>query len=192
MRAPTRTRRSSSSASSQALRPRSRDTFAGRAGRRRHLRDAEGPSRAQAPRASSASRSFAERRRSRAPSSSEDDLHRRHAREDDDHRDDHRSARVRGRNPTGIVGGRVAAWGGNLSAGGDELFVVEADEYDRSFLALSPTVATITNVEADHLDIYADLDDIRGAFAQSASKARAVVLCADDTGASSIACPRAP
>jgi UDP-N-acetylmuramate--alanine ligase len=91
-----------------------------------------------------------------------------------------------GRNPTGIVGGRVAAWGGNLSRGGDELFVVEADEYDRSFLALSPTVATITNVEADHLDIYADLDDIRAAFAQFASRARAVVICADDAGASSI------
>ncbi|MEO7038697.1 MAG: UDP-N-acetylmuramate--L-alanine ligase [Candidatus Elarobacter sp.] len=92
-----------------------------------------------------------------------------------------------GLNPTGIVGGRVAAWGGNLSAGGDELFVVEADEYDRSFLALSPTVATITNVEADHLDIYKDLDDIRNAFAQFASRARAVVLCADDAGAASIA-----
>lgn len=92
-----------------------------------------------------------------------------------------------GRNPTGIVGGRVAAWGGNLSGGGEELFVVEADEYDRSFLALTPTVATITNVEADHLDIYADLDDIRGAFAEFASGARAIVLCADDPGASSIA-----
>ncbi len=92
-----------------------------------------------------------------------------------------------GRNPTGIVGGRVAAWGGNLSRGGDDLFVVEADEYDRSFLALAPTVATITNVEADHLDIYADLDDIRGAFAQFAASARAIVLCADDPGASSIA-----
>ena len=91
-----------------------------------------------------------------------------------------------GMDPTGIVGGRVAAWGGNLSRGGDELFVVEADEYDRSFLALSPTVATITNVEADHLDIYRDLDDIRGAFAQFASRARAVVVCADDPGASSI------
>jgi len=91
-----------------------------------------------------------------------------------------------GKNPTGIVGGRVAAWGGNLSRGGDDLFVVEADEYDRSFLALSPTVATITNVEADHLDIYRDLDDIRGAFAQFASRARAVVVCADDAGAASI------
>jgi UDP-N-acetylmuramate--alanine ligase len=94
-----------------------------------------------------------------------------------------------GRNPTGIVGGRVAAWGGNLSRGGDELFVVEADEYDRSFLALSPTVATITNVEADHLDIYTDLDDIRGAFSQFAARARAIVICADDSGASSIALP---
>ena len=91
-----------------------------------------------------------------------------------------------GADPTGVVGGRVATWGGNLSRGGDELFVVEADEYDRSFLALSPTVATITNVEADHLDIYRDLDDIRGAFAQFASRARAVVVCADDPGASSI------
>jgi UDP-N-acetylmuramate--alanine ligase len=91
-----------------------------------------------------------------------------------------------GLHPTGIVGGRVAAWGGNLSRGGDDLFVVEADEYDRSFLALSPTVATITNVEADHLDIYKDLDDIRGAFGQFASRARAVVVCADDPGASSI------
>ena len=94
-----------------------------------------------------------------------------------------------GLNPTGIVGGRVAAWNGNLSRGGEELFVVEADEYDRSFLALAPTVATITNVEADHLDIYADLDDIRGAFAQFASRARKIVLCVDDPGAASIALP---
>ena len=97
--------------------------------------------------------------------------------------------RAAGRNPTGVVGGRVASWSGNLSRGGEELFVVEADEYDRSFLALSPTVATITNVEADHLDIYTDLDDIRGAFAQFASGARAIVLCADDAGAASIALP---
>ncbi len=94
-----------------------------------------------------------------------------------------------GRNPTGIVGGRVEAWGGNLRHGGDRLFVVEADEYDRSFLALTPTVATITNVEADHLDIYANLDDIRGAFAQFAARARTIVLCADDPGAASIALP---
>jgi UDP-N-acetylmuramate--alanine ligase len=64
--------------------------------------------------------------------------------------------------PTGVVGGRVGAWGGNLKFGGAERFVVEADEYDRSFLALTPGVAVVTNVEADHLDIYADLADIVG------------------------------
>ena len=69
-----------------------------------------------------------------------------------------------GREPTGVVGGRVGRWGGNLRYGSDRLFVVEADEYDRSFLALTPTVAVITNVEADHLDIYADLADIRRTF----------------------------
>ena len=97
--------------------------------------------------------------------------------------------RAAGREPTGVVGGRVAEWEGNLSFGGEAVFVVEADEYDRSFLALAPTVATITNVEADHLDIYRDLDDIRGAFAQFAAGARAVVLCADDAGAASIELP---
>ena len=91
--------------------------------------------------------------------------------------------------PTGIVGGRVAAWSGNLKAGAGEVYVVEADEYDRSFLALAPTIAVITNVEADHLDIYADLDDIRGAFAQFARGATTIVLCADDAGASSIRLP---
>jgi len=66
-----------------------------------------------------------------------------------------------GRDPTGVVGGRVGSWGGNLRSGGLAVYVVEADEYDRSFLALRPTVAVVTNVEADHLDIYADLTDIR-------------------------------
>jgi UDP-N-acetylmuramate--alanine ligase len=91
-----------------------------------------------------------------------------------------------GLQPTGIVGGRVGSWGGNLKGGSERLFVVEADEYDRSFLALAPTVAVITNIEADHLDIYKDLDDIRGAFAQFARGAETVVLCADDAGAVSV------
>jgi UDP-N-acetylmuramate--alanine ligase len=94
-----------------------------------------------------------------------------------------------GRNPTALVGGRVAAWEGNLRAGGDSLYVVEADEYDRSFLALTPTIAVVTNVEADHLDIYKDLTDIRGAFAQFARGARTIVLCGDDQGASSLPTP---
>lgn len=94
-----------------------------------------------------------------------------------------------GLDPTGYVGARVTAWGGNLRAGSAERFVVEADEYDRSFLALSPTVAVVTNLEADHMDIYADLDDLRRAFAQFASGARYVVLCADDPGANALPSP---
>lgn len=91
-----------------------------------------------------------------------------------------------GLNPTGMVGGRVTNWGGNLRPGSDQLFVVEADEYDRSFLALTPSIAVITNVEADHLDIYRDIADIRSAFEQFLAPARAVVLCADDVGASQL------
>jgi len=94
-----------------------------------------------------------------------------------------------GAQPTGIVGGRVGAWGGNLRYGSDGLFVVEADEYDRSFLALTPTVAVITNVEADHLDIYADLADIYRTFEQFAAPARTIVLCADDRGANRLPTP---
>ena len=91
-----------------------------------------------------------------------------------------------GRDPTALVGARIAAWNGNLRPGSDRLYVVEADEYDRSFLALSPTVAVVTNIEADHLDIYADVADIRAAFAQFVRGARAIVLCADDPGAQSL------
>ena len=95
-----------------------------------------------------------------------------------------------GLNPTGIVGGRVGAWNGNLSDGGEDLFVVEADEYDRSFHALAPTVAVVTNMEADHLDIYpGGIEEIRDAFAQFVRGARVVVLCADDRGATSIPTP---
>ena len=94
-----------------------------------------------------------------------------------------------GRDPTALVGARVTRWDGNLRAGSDKVYVVEADEYDRSFLAMSPTVATVTNVEADHLDVYADLADIRGAFAQFISGARTVVLCGDDPGAMSLPTP---
>lgn len=84
--------------------------------------------------------------------------------------------------PTGVVGGRVGLWGGNLRLGGTT-YVVEADEYDRSFLALQPDVAVVLNVEADHLDIYRDLDDILRAFEMYVSPARTLVRCADDAGA---------
>lgn len=91
-----------------------------------------------------------------------------------------------GWNPTGIAGGRVGAWASNVRVGDATRYVVESDEYDRSFLALAPEVAVVLNVEADHLDIYRDLDDIRAAFAQFVATARAIVLCADDHGANTL------
>jgi UDP-N-acetylmuramate--alanine ligase len=92
--------------------------------------------------------------------------------------------------PTGIAGGRVGAWNGNLSEGGDLLFVVESDEYDRSFHALSPEIAVVTNMEADHLDIYpGGIDEIREAFDIFIRGARVIVLCADDEGANTLPTP---
>ncbi|MDA1081312.1 MAG: UDP-N-acetylmuramate--L-alanine ligase [Gemmatimonadetes bacterium] len=90
---------------------------------------------------------------------------------------------------TGVVGARVRSWNGNLSAGADRVFVVEADEYDRSFLALDPHVAVVTNIEADHLDIYRDLDDIRDTFARFTSGSRWLIACADDHWANLLPSP---
>ena len=94
-----------------------------------------------------------------------------------------------GRDPTGLVGGKVLGWGSNLRFGRDDLYVVEADEYDRSFLTLTPDVAVITNVEADHLDVFGDVAGVRSAFADFAGRTRGTgctVVCADDPGASSL------
>ncbi len=92
-----------------------------------------------------------------------------------------------GLNPTGIAGGRVAAWGGNARIGGDRLFVVEADEYDRSFLALTAQVAVINNVEADHLECYGSMEALEEAFAKFASPARRVIVGGDDATAVKVA-----
>jgi UDP-N-acetylmuramate--alanine ligase len=94
-----------------------------------------------------------------------------------------------GLKPTGIAGGSVAEWKGNLQYASDDLFVVEADEYDRSFLTLSPTVAAVTSIEADHLDVYRDLDDIRSTFAHFVHGAAVIVICDDDAGARSLDVP---
>jgi UDP-N-acetylmuramate--alanine ligase len=91
-----------------------------------------------------------------------------------------------GLRPTGFVGARVPAWGGNLRRGGDQLYVVEADEYDRSFHQLRPTVAVVTTLEADHLDIYGSLEAIEEAFAifcASVPEDGLIAGCADDHGA---------
>src|SRR5438128_126503 len=89
-----------------------------------------------------------------------------------------------GRDPTGLAGGRVARWGGNARMGGRDLYVVEADEYDRAFLSLAPAVAVVNNVEADHLECYdGSLAALEQAFAQFAGRARRVIAGGDDAGA---------
>jgi UDP-N-acetylmuramate--alanine ligase len=93
-----------------------------------------------------------------------------------------------GRDPTGLAGGRVARWGGNARLGGRELYVVEADEFDRAFLALAPAVAVVTNVEADHLECYGgSLAALEDAFVAFAGGARRAIVGADDRGAARVA-----
>lgn len=75
-----------------------------------------------------------------------------------------------GRDPTFVVGGRLNTIGRNARLGRGEFIVLEADESDRSFLMLSPTIAVVTNVEADHLDNYRNLEDIQEAFVSFVNK----------------------
>ena len=89
-----------------------------------------------------------------------------------------------GLDPTVIVGGKLSGLGGtNARLGRGEFIVVEADEYDRSFLSITPTIAVLTTLETDHLDCYRDLEDIKSAFVQFAMKVPFygfVVLCLDE------------
>jgi UDP-N-acetylmuramate--alanine ligase len=86
--------------------------------------------------------------------------------------------------PTVVVGGKLSGLGGtNARLGQGEFIVVEADEFDRSFLSITPTIAVLTTLETDHLDCYRDLEDIKGAFVQFASRVPFygfVVLCLDE------------
>jgi UDP-N-acetylmuramate--alanine ligase len=93
--------------------------------------------------------------------------------------------------PTGIAGGRVNEWGGNAKPGGDRLFVVEADEYDQAFLALTPSVAVVNNVEADHLECYGSLEALEQAFVTFAGRAGRILIGADDPGAGRVTGSRA-
>src|SRR6476469_4722962 len=88
-----------------------------------------------------------------------------------------------GLNPTGVAGGRVSGWGGNARVAGDELFVVEADEFDQAFLALHPDIAVVNNVEPDHLECYGSLQALEDAFVSFAGRARVAIISADDPGA---------
>ena len=88
-----------------------------------------------------------------------------------------------GLDPTIVVGGRVSAFGSNARLGQGEFLVAEADESDGSFLRLTPTLAVVTTIDAEHLDYYRDLDAIREAFLTFVNKVPfygASVLCLDE------------
>lgn len=89
-----------------------------------------------------------------------------------------------GVDPTIIVGGKLSGLGGtNARLGNGEFIIVEADEFDRTFLKLTPVIAAITTLESEHLDTYKDLDDIKTAFIEFANKVPFygfVVLCLDE------------
>jgi UDP-N-acetylmuramate--alanine ligase len=94
-----------------------------------------------------------------------------------------------GFDPTVIVGGKVAAFDSNAVSGEGDIIVIEADEYDRTFLRLTPVLAVITTVEEEHLDVYRDLGDIKRAFTQFANSVPffgAAIVCLDEEHVQSI------
>src|SRR5262249_26425270 len=85
--------------------------------------------------------------------------------------------------PTIVVGGRVNTIGGNAKLGHGDFMVVEADESDKSFLKLSPTIAVVTNIDLEHLDFYSGIEEIRSCFTQFVNKVPfygSVIICLDD------------
>jgi UDP-N-acetylmuramate--alanine ligase len=91
-----------------------------------------------------------------------------------------------GLDPTVLVGGEMSGWNGYARPGKRNLVVVEADEFDRSFLQLDPALAVVSSLEAEHLDTYGTAEALREAyedFAARASTRDGVVYCLDDRGA---------
>jgi UDP-N-acetylmuramate--alanine ligase len=89
-----------------------------------------------------------------------------------------------GIDPSFVNGGVIAALGSSSAAGKDDLFVIEADESDGSFLHYDTAIALITNVDPDHLDHYGSLEAFQAEFAKFANKAKEfVAISSDDPGA---------
>ncbi|MEO6724972.1 MAG: UDP-N-acetylmuramate--L-alanine ligase [Blastocatellia bacterium] len=89
-----------------------------------------------------------------------------------------------GLDPTIVVGGRVNTLGSNARLGHGDFMLVEADESDRSFLKLSPTIAVVTNIDLEHLDFYSGIEDIRDCFVKFVNKVPfygSVIICLDDS-----------
>ena len=94
-----------------------------------------------------------------------------------------------GLDPTAVIGGRLSAFGSNARLGRGELMVAEADESDRSFLKLFPTIAVITNIDHEHLENYGGFEDLQQAFVDFANKVPfygGVVACADDANLAAV------
>jgi UDP-N-acetylmuramate--alanine ligase len=94
-----------------------------------------------------------------------------------------------GLDPTAVIGGRLSAFGSNARLGRGEYLVAEADESDRSFLLLWPTLAVVTNIDREHMESYGSFEDLQQAFVDFMNKAPfygAVVACADDEGLVSV------
>jgi UDP-N-acetylmuramate--alanine ligase len=88
-----------------------------------------------------------------------------------------------GLDPTAVIGGKLSAFGSNARLGRGDYMVVEADESDRSFLKLSPSIAVITNIDREHMENYGSWENLQQAFVEFANKVPfygAVVACADD------------
>jgi len=94
-----------------------------------------------------------------------------------------------GLDPTVVIGGKLNSLGSNAKLGQSEFLVAEADESDGSFLKLSPTIAIVTNIDAEHLDYYHDIETIRKTFLNFINKVPfygVSILCADDANIRSI------
>lgn len=101
-----------------------------------------------------------------------------------------RALEAAGLEPVVVVGGEVHAWDGFARPGGGEVAVVEADEFDRSFLELDPSLAVISSLEPEHLESYGTEEALRDAFAEFSRRALprdGVLCCADDPGAYALA-----
>jgi UDP-N-acetylmuramate--alanine ligase len=88
-----------------------------------------------------------------------------------------------GVDPTAVMGGRLSAFGSNARVGEGDVLVAEADESDRSFLRLAPSIAVVTNIDHEHLESYAGFDDLVASFAAFANLVPfygAAVICNDD------------
>jgi UDP-N-acetylmuramate--alanine ligase len=94
-----------------------------------------------------------------------------------------------GLDPTSVIGGRILGADAGAKLGQSQYLVAEADESDRSFLALYPTIAVVTNIEREHLDVYHDLADIKREFVRFVNRVPfygAVILCMDSPAVRSI------